>query len=401
MNLARIFSIITFVFLPFQNLFSAGQFLSISFIAAILSAVFLLLFGVKFSAIGLAKSTGYTAPLLLAAIASLLLNNFGSAIDSQEVIRSLRTILFMLVFCLSLYLIQCKFKYVDIAKWIATGVIVSALYGMIDFCLSNYYNFYLDDYLYRFSVKENTGALAGIIRNRSTFGEPGLFALFISAITPMIIFEINAQRKIVRLALYVLLILSFFTTFSATQFSILILGGVVYSLFRKKFLSTFILVALVVSTAAYTVDLPPAVNVFLGKLALSSEYTEDASRLDRLDRIDSGFNILAKRVENEELTKIAFGGGPGWIASTFEGRGLVNTYLYFVLEFGLIGLFVFLIYLQIIWTANARKLDYGFRYSFLVLIVSLFALQGNYELFVMVAFWFMQLTASNKATFKP
>jgi hypothetical protein len=80
-----------------------------------------------------------------------------------------------------------------------------------------------------------------------------------------------------------------------------------------------------------------------------------------------------------------FGNGPGWVVSNF-GSGLVNSYLYFAVEFGASFLGLLLAFYWYVWRKILRGRRWLVFYSFFAFVLNIAFIQDYLFLFVPFVF---------------
>jgi len=392
LSLARFFAFVAVTCLPLTSVFALGQFFTISFCFTLLAALFGVAAGVKINQYVVVVAGFIPFSLLIVAFISFIFDNGGAHASGIEIVNSFRLHLFLLIYACCLGVIINFIAFNTLLKWITIGVIFSAVFGLVDYFLQNYTSTSLDNYVYRFLVQENSGTLAAIFRLRSTFAEPGLYAFFLAILAPWAFIYLRNKPAIFRRALQLIVGAAFLLTFSATGYAILTFLTLLLALRERRMRWLMPAFCVLLAVAAIQVfalsSFAENATRFLAKYDGNSN---DTSLIDRSNRIELATDILKQAWNNDEIVIIIFGHGPGWVTSNF-GTGLVNTYLYLLVEFGVVGFISVISFFVVVWWKIVRRQDCMIWYSFFAMVLSLALIQNYYE--IMITFVFALLAAT-------
>jgi len=382
--------------------FAWGQFFTISFCSALLAGLLGAVSGVKINHRVVVISGFLPLLLLILGFVSFALDNGGAHASGTELVRVFRMHLFLLMYAFSLGVIHNLINFNSILKWVSAGVVFSAVYGLADYFLQNYFNVSFDSYVYRYSVQENTGSLADLFRLRSTFAEPGLFAFYLAILAPWTLIYLRYRYgNLQRTALGIVIFASFLLTFSGTGYAILVLLTFLLAFREKKLIwllpTVCVLLAIMSVELFQFSDYAQRSTLFLGKYGLETGGEADSSLVDRSMRIETGIGLLKYAWNNEDLVAIFFGHGPGWGTAEF-GAGFVNVYLYLLIAFGALGFLCMIIFLITVWWKIVRRQGSLIFYSFFAIILSFAAIQSYYELIVIFVFSLLAVVPKNIQT---
>ncbi len=388
--LARFFAIISVASLPLTNVFALGQFSTIPFLSAVFAAFLGLASGEKINRRVVIFAGFFPLALLVIGFISFGLDNGGAHADGNEVEKSFRTHILLLVYACSLGVVHKLLNFKTILKWVTVGIVFSSTFGLTDFFLQNFTTLSLDHYFYRYSVTENTGSLAGIWRVRATFAEPGHFAFYLAILAPWALKYIKNKRNVISRRLFkFILAASFLLTFSAAGYFILVFLTLLIAIRERKMIwllpSIFALAAIVSVPFFEFSGFSEKATVFLTKYGENYGQSENVSLIDRTLRIEAGIDMVKDAWLNENMSAVFFGYGPGWLMSNF-GTGLVNVYLYLLVEFGLLGLISLIVYFAAIWWNVVRRQDSLIFYSFFAMIITFAMIQNYYDVMVIFVF---------------
>ncbi len=376
---ARFFAIVSIVCLPLAHVFALGQFTTISFASAILAALLGLVSGVKIKP-KLILITGFLPiMLLIVGLVSYALNGFGSHAENSETWKIFRGNIFLLVFACCLGVVHGLLKLEEVLKWVAVGVVCASIYGLLDVLLQQHFGVALDQYIFRYSVPENTGSLGSIIRVRSTFSEAGNFSFFLSMVAPwaMIYIQKSVRTRSYRIMLIAVIGMAFFMTISAAGYAIMLLLTFILAFRERRIVFVLPLVGALALFWYVNNSGNEIANLFLRKYTL----TNSVSAVDRVNRIEYAVEKLQSEWEQENVIALLFGNGPGWVMSNF-GLGLVNSYLYFAVEFGAIFLVLLIGFYWFVWRKILRGRGALVFYSFFAFVLNIGFIQDYLFLFV-------------------
>lgn len=378
--LARFFALISVACLPLNHAFAYGQFVTFSFVSALLALILGLAGGVGVDKRVAIAAGGFPCILLFMSFLSFFLSGMGDDASKDEIVKSLRTNVFLLVYGISLGVI---FRLIDrwsIIRLVTVGILFASVYGIADVLLQQNTSITLDSFIYRFTTKENPGSLGANLRLRSTLEEPGAYAFYMDALFPWaLVYALRFwQRQRWKITLLLVAgLVSFFMTLSAAGFAIFCFLTLIFGLYhRNPYLFIPGLVFLVAVIWLNTAPDAELLQVFFSK------YTgEDESAVDRRDRVNFVLNVISVMWENQDILPIMVGHGPAWVMSQL-GTGLVNVYLYIFVEFGLLGVSLVLGFYWWIWRRSLKG-DVGLPlYSFIAALAHFVFIQNYYYLFL-------------------
>jgi O-antigen ligase len=389
--IARKLAIISIFSLPLNHAFALGQFVTISLISSIISALFCLISDVKINW-RLFIVTGFIPLMLIVTgLFSYFLNGFGSNADSIEVTRALLTNLLLFVYAFCLVVMYNLLSLRIILKWVMIGIVCSSVYGLADVFLANFSSFQLDNYIPRYSATENGGSIGYFIRLRSTFAESGTFSFYLNLLAPwaLIYFSryYNSRSKIFPKIIVIAISCAFLLAFSTAGFFIFCVITFVLAFRERKFTYlTPLAIVLILASTVKTVDDNEIIFLLLSKF---NGQQQDSSRDDRFNRLDFASEKLKGEFDDIDIKTLIFGSGPGWAASNFGG--IVNTYLYFAIEYGFLSLFLLFGFYLFVWWRILRHRGPLIFYSFSSFVINIIFIQDYFYLFAVFAFYLLAI----------
>lgn len=278
-------------------------------------------------------------------------------------------------------------------KSLTLGFVFSLIYGLSDTILVNYFGFFLDNYLPRYTTQFNNGYILGFMRNRSLFTEPGIFALFINIIAPFVMFYLKYNTSNFKYYVFsITLFLSFMLTFSVAGifvlFIVLILVNFSPKIKNLLFVFSFILSTILVIYYSNA----RVVKVLFDKVTLKT-----SSGGDRLERLIFFKNTIYESLNNPEL--FLFGHGVGWIRSNFSHGGVVNTFAELFIEHGVLSLIVLTSFYVILFFKYKIYINKCLLFIFIAIPLQLFFTSEYSHCFVIFSFNFMIFICVNSKKF--
>lgn len=262
---------------------------------------------------------------------------------------------YLVFYCLP-YLVFTRFQ-VSVEKillWIIIGLLLSAVLGSIETGWQELFNKrrgLLPSLTY---VKRNLGTFLlfdqRFFRIRGGMDEPNAFMLYFGTFLPLAIYYFARLNRAVKpvikgiLAVFTVIVVIF--AFSSGWLVSLLAAAVVYAAFE-----------LCKTRGKIPKGFKKAAAAVLGIYALGFSFFNGLIR-DTLLKFSSGFNhrypdtrlnrwnvVLTYWANNLNIAALLFGFGPGFISETemiWTGAGVVNLYIKLGVEWGLVGLAVFL-----------------------------------------------------------
>ena len=263
------------------------------------------------------------------------------------------------IFGLYLFVKHLFYEDIDlniILKFITFAVLLSSIFAIFEFLDKNFLNIGVDSYIYR-PVAPNMEVLATnfLFRARSFAEEPAHFALFLEIFAPLSIYYLihNKYSNILIYGYVLVILFSLLFSFSSASFVIIPSATaltVLYffiknkNVFKKKsffklivysFFFIFFLSFLLEYFNLFTfIDL---IDTVVNKITGSS------SSEDRLGRVDEFYSLFL----NADIINLLFGFGPA-AYTNHNISSMVSLYLTLLLEFGFVGLGLFLFFLLLV-----------------------------------------------------
>lgn len=326
--------------------------------------------------------------LILSGILNIFINGNRLDIDINILIISFRQNILLFNYTLFAIILLNNVSSQLLYKFLYYSITFAMIYGLIDFILANYFGIQLDNYFYRYSNQTNTGYILGIMRNRSFFGEPGTYSLFLNTTCPLLLnYRNNFKSKVSKLSLYLLIIISFILTFSVAGFVVLLIVFVLIS--KKNLISFFTALFFLNSLILLYYSGIPIIENLKDKLFLNT-----VSGTDRISRLiffrDTIFNCL------DHPSILLFGHGPGWIKSNFAAGGLVNTYAEILLEYGFFTLIIIIAFYLSFYKRIALLNNVYFKYVYIACPIQLFFTSEYVHCFIFFSFCLLIHTCNQK-----
>ena len=260
----------------------------------------------------------------------------------------------------------------EIMCWLTIAVILSSVFGIVEFVGKNYFNYDVDLFIPRNTVVEYNPTYAGIVvRARAFMSESGNFALFLELFSPLIIAHwFGIGRRGLGGILLALVVSALIITFSAAAVASLSFGMmfafIIYSL--KSFSSMkisraglkilffgFLGVVLFATTVTRNID-NDFVTGIASKLTFNYSHADDPD--SRLSRWRAVLPIIA------EHSVIGLGPG-GFLGFNDSGQGVVSWWLQIVVEGGVISAVLFFSFYASVFI-RALRIRSGRKYAYII-----------------------------------
>lgn len=273
-------------------------------------------------------------------------------------------------------------------KLITIIVFVSALFAILEFISKNFLTFSFDPFIYR-PVAQEMDALATnlLFRARSFAEEPGHFALFLEIFTPISIYYLisNKFHLVIIIIFSITVIVALLFTFSTATF-IIIPISIIFVMFyyfsknkyifqQKKFYYIFISMSVLSISLFMILDIIGLFSFYDLIQTIILKVSDSSSSSDRLNRINEFFILLGE----SDVINILIGFGPaGYVNNNIQS--IVSLYITLLLETGILGLTVFMIFLFFI-LKDILLINKPVKYYLLISYISLllhYSIISNY-----------------------
>ncbi|OZI07539.1 hypothetical protein BWI93_14490 [Siphonobacter sp. BAB-5385] len=250
----------------------------------------------------------------------------------------------------------------DMCKSVGWGVLICSIFGILEFILKTFLFVNVDLYIPRAEIAEyDPTILASFIRIRSLVEESGHLAYYLELLAPIGIYGFRHNKRLC-VTLTITSVLCFLLTFSSGGYGIVLILLFIY--FMKnifKFISNNYYIVINIRKIIIffvSISLLIFVAIYVGSLIYDIFYTiffekafNSGSANDRNFRLEEGL----KAFEQSKVLQQIVGNGPAaYDTLKLWSQGMVVLYLTFLLEIGLAGSIVFIIFILI-------SLKYAFK----------------------------------------
>lgn len=300
---------------------------------------------------------------VLLALSIFILVNLGSAYFSKNM-DDFRMIIFYLFFFVStllfIILVETRKKILFIYNALIFTAIFASFYGIFQYIGDVF--FFLNTDL----VKTGMGFWGGgryAVRANSLFYEPDIFGGFLVMCLPLIFVKIMFRepktKKVVYIALFLVMLVALFLTYSRTSWISLICGFMISSIFlkvsfRKKFFILMLLTIIIIISlflVNYVASDYFSFDLIWRRIADLSEYASNSSTAGRMIFLKGGLSAFYQH----PLLGIGPAEATDWSGyiynieqiSVFKNNRFVahNIYLDIMIGSGLLGLMAFIWYI--------------------------------------------------------
>ena len=266
----------------------------------------------------------------------------------------------------------------NVLKYIVITVLVSAIFSLLEFSLTNIFSITVTDYIPRANVKDYDPFIVGfLIRSRGFAEESGHYGFMIEIFLPLCIYymyssEICTWKKAFKFFVVVCIILSIITSFSVASF-LIIPTGVLFALlfninatlhFIKNYYKRISVIILCLVVVWQLINIYIPINEIIS-ITISEKF-DSFSYVDRATRTEFFF----KTFQNLPLTNIILGAGPSGfkILGYDDSFSFLSLYQTITFEVGLIGLLCLLFFLL----STFRKI---------------YLIQNNFRTYLLISFY--------------
>jgi len=314
-------------------------------------------------------------------------------------------------FCVLVYYFISKNIVVKIIKkvhwevllgYLAFGVLISSIYCIIEFALSNFYEISLDKYIPRAEIQDYQPTIGSIIRARSFVEESGHYAFYLEALGPLAIYYFRNifNYKVLGIGIILIIVISFLLCFSVAGYIAVILGFLLSGLMGKFKVSKIVLSILILSLVVFTVDY--YMDLYIGQGVIQNV-------IDRFDGSSSGEERQGRALSAIQLIKSAgilnliIGFGPA-AYDTLHVDPVLSLYLLLFFELGFLGLLFFVLFIISIYRIgksfsmieDSSNFKRYLNFSFVAILVHFFAIHNYFYPFLWVFLIFYQVGLKEK-----
>jgi len=268
--------------------------------------------------------------------------------------------------------------------YLAFGVLISSIYCIIEFTLSNFYEISLDKYIPRAEIQDYQPTIGSIIRARSFVEESGHYAFYLEALGPLAIYYFRNifKYKVLGVGFIVIIVISFLLCFSVAGYISVIVGFLLSGLIGKFKVSKIVLSILILSLVVFTVDY--SMNQYIGQGIIQNV-------IDRFDGSSSGEERQGRALSAIQLIKSAgilnliIGFGPA-AYDTLHVDPVLSLYLLLFFELGFLGLLFFTLFIISIFRfgknfsiiEDSSNFKWYLNFSFIAILVHFFAIHNYF-----------------------
>lgn len=268
--------------------------------------------------------------------------------------------------------------------YLAFGVMISSIYCIIEFTLSNFYEISLDKYIPRAEIQDYQPTIGSIIRARSFVEESGHYAFYLEALGPLAIYYFRNifNYKVLGIGFIVIIVISFLLCFSVAGYISVIVGFLLSGLMGKFKVSKIVLSILILSLVVFTVDY--YMDQYVGQGVIQNV-------IDRFDGSSSGEERQGRALSAIQLIKSAgilnliIGFGPA-AYDTLHVDPVLSLYLLLFFELGFLGLLFFVLFIISIFRIgksfssieDPSNFKRYLNFSFIAILVHFFAIHNYF-----------------------
>lgn len=289
-----------------------------------------------------------------------------------------------------------KIKWEVLLKYLSIGVLISSIYCVVEFILSNFYEISLDKYIPRSEIQDYQPTIGTIVRARSFVEESGHYAFYLEAFGPLAIYYFKNIYKFNILGWFfiIAIVISFLLCFSVAGYLAVIIGFFVSGMTGKfsvsKIVLSIILLALIIFIVDYYMDM------YIGQGIIQNV-------IDRFDGSSSGEERQGRALSAIQLMKSAgisnllVGFGPA-AYDTLRVDPVLSLYLLLFFEIGFLGLLFFLLFIISVFTefkgaskiADSSNFKRYLDFSLIAILVHFFAIHNYFYPWLWVFLIFYQ-----------
>lgn len=241
-----------------------------------------------------------------------------------------------------------ELSFEKVTYFIGVGVLITSIFGLVEFFSKNVFFINIDDYIPRAAVQGYEPLTASLIRIRSFIEESGHLAFYYEVLGPIGLYGLRKFKKLFYSTL-ISMIMCFLLSFSTAGWIIVaVIGLVVFFYYlatifvKSNSKSNVYPLVKVVSVSFLVLFISFYIYNTIGKEfvenAIFLKVSGSGSADDRTDRAVEAFNALI----NSNWLHLILGHGPAAYDTLRFTAATLILYQVFALESGILGLFLFL-----------------------------------------------------------
>lgn len=222
----------------------------------------------------------------------------------------------------------------DFKKLVETALWTLSIIGILDFLFLNFASIEIGNFLLRDDFQANNSRMGPLRRLRGPFEEPSVYGYFALS---LICIRLSLRDKLSKTLMFAVII-SLILTMSAYTYTIGFVVACIYLFCNQKFSEIVLSIAsFVLCTVIFLHILP---EFFFNTLYQKISFGSAISAVERSAHYNSFVDYFVSLWTSGNVLPIVF----GEFSKTFDLRqGTINnSYMYLLIDFGLLGLFMYL-----------------------------------------------------------